>query len=336
MTQSIVMNTFVSILAVSLAALPAVQGASVTLESMPPVVVQTIPLAGATNVDPAMVDLRVKFSKPMREATWSWAPLSPDTFPPTNGAPHFLFDQHTCVLPVKLKPDTFYGVWINTEKAAGFVDRRGTAAVPYLLTFRTGKPAVPGAPRDLLLNAEQRRFRDWTEQQFRSLLEGRTFAGWPEAERTGLESQLTNTLHAPQSPEYHTAINSLIALHATNALPALRLIAFDRRENDCRGRWMAIRALGLLGDRTAVPDLIHLLYHGNSNTRWWAQISLVRLTGRNYGKDWEAWGKWWNDSKGQPPYKAEIIHWWHGQPAVADLAQSLAEGDQKLFDKISH
>ena len=57
---------------------------------------------------------------------------------------------------------------------------------------------------------------------------------------------------------------------------------------------MSVRALGLLGDRQSVPELIHLVYHYNLDTRWWAQISLVRLTGQNFGKDWQAWGEWWN------------------------------------------
>ena len=120
-------------------------------------------------------------------------------------------------------------------------------------------------------------------------------------------------------------------MRSTAALPALRAIAYERADRNNRDRWMAIRSLGLIGDQRDVPDLIHLVYHGNVNTRWWAQISLVRITAKNFAKDWNAWGKWWNDQNGQPPYQPEIIRWWNGQPEPEKLATSLDESDQKFL-----
>ena len=55
-------------------------------------------------------------------------------------------------------------------------------------------------------------------------------------------------------------------------------------------RHTACRALGMLGDSSVVPELVHLTYHYNWNTRQWAQISLVRLTGQNFGRDVAAGG----------------------------------------------
>jgi tRNA A-37 threonylcarbamoyl transferase component Bud32 len=185
-----------------------------------------------------------------------------------------------------------------------------------------------------LLNDDQRLVIEWTDRQFRSFFDARTFEGWSDRERSDLETRLIDTLKGPQTREYYQAINTLAALRSTNALPALRQIAFDRADKDCRDRWMAVRALGLMGDRSAVPDLIHLVYHGNSNTRWWAQISLVRLTGRNFAKDWEAWGKWWNESGGLPPFKSDIIRWWSGQAEPDKLAASLEETDGKFMAEI--
>jgi hypothetical protein len=60
-------------------------------------------------------------------------------------------------------------------------------------------------------------------------------------------------------------------------------------------------------------------------------MSLVRLTGQNFGKDWEAWGKWWNSSGHQPTYKPEIIRWWNGQAEPDKLAESLDESDGKFM-----
>jgi hypothetical protein len=185
-----------------------------------------------------------------------------------------------------------------------------------------------------LLNDDQRAVLAWTDRQFRSFFDARTFDGWSEEERGTLERKLIDALNGPRSTEYFQAIGTLAALRSIKGLPRLREIAFERVDRNNRDRWMCIRALGLIGDKESVPELIHLVYHGNQNTHWWAQISLVRLTGQNFGGDWNAWGKWWNDRKGQPPYKPEIVRWWNGQPEPDQLAASLAEGDRKFLADI--
>jgi len=182
-----------------------------------------------------------------------------------------------------------------------------------------------------LLNADQREVLAWTDRQFRGYFDARTFAGWAEAERTTLETRSIDALKGPQAREYFQAINTLGALHSTNALPALRAIAYDRADKNNRDRWMAIRSLGMIGDNTDVPELIHLVYHGNVNTRWWAQLALVRITGQNFGADWNAWANWWRDSGGQPAFRTEIIRWWDGQAAPDQLAATLAENDAKFL-----
>jgi hypothetical protein len=185
-----------------------------------------------------------------------------------------------------------------------------------------------------LLNKNQRLVMQWTDRKFRSFFDQRTFDGWSNNERAGLEKRLIDTLGGPRSDEYYQAINTLAALHSVNALPALREIAFDHREKDNRDRWMAVRALGLVDDRQSVPEMIHLLYHSNANTRWWAQISLVRLTHRNFGNDWNAWGSWWNLQNGQPPFNPEIIRWSRTQVEPDQLAEGLAESDRKFLENI--
>ncbi|MGO8836891.1 MAG: protein kinase domain-containing protein [Limisphaerales bacterium] len=185
-----------------------------------------------------------------------------------------------------------------------------------------------------LLNEDQRLVGQFTERKYQSFLDERTFDGWSNNERAGLERRLIDALKGPRSDEYFQAINSLAALRSINALPALREIAFDRRPKDNRDRWMSVRALGLLGDRQSVPEMILLLYHYNSTVRWWAQISLVRLTGQNFGGDWQAWGKWWNSQNAQPPFNPEIIHWSKTQAEPDELAESLAESDRKFLETL--
>jgi RNA polymerase sigma-70 factor (ECF subfamily) len=111
----------------------------VTLESVPPVVVKTVPQAGVGDVDPKLTEVRVTFSKDMEDGSWSWAMISEESFPKTDGKPKYLADKRTCVLPVKLEPGKTYAIWVNSEKFDNFKDADGRSAVPYLLVFKTKK-----------------------------------------------------------------------------------------------------------------------------------------------------------------------------------------------------
>ena len=117
----------------------AVLAGDVTLESVPPVVVKTVPEAGAAEVDPKLTEIKVTFSKDMQDGTWSWATLSKESFPTVDGKPKYLKDKRTCVLPVKLEPGKTYAIWVNSEKFVNFKDAGGRSAVPSLLVFKTKK-----------------------------------------------------------------------------------------------------------------------------------------------------------------------------------------------------
>ena len=309
-----------------------------SLQSAPPVVVKTVPAAGTTDVNPGLTEIRVTYSKPMQDGSWSWSTWGDENFPEMAGKPRYLGDGRTCLLPVKLEPGKFYATWLNSDKFHNFKDSDGRPAVPYLLTFVTAKAGgggtASGGGTDALLNEDQRAVLAWTDRQFRSFFDGRNFNGWSETERADVEAKSLDALKGPQNREYYQAIGTLAALRSHKAIQPLLALATDRADKDCRDRWMAIRALGMFGDRSLVPELIPLIYHGNANTHWWAQISLVRLTGQNFGSDWQAWGKWWDSHGGQPPFKPEMIRWWSGQPEPDKLAESLADSDRKFLQSI--
>ncbi len=115
----------------------AVGADDITLESVPPVVVKTVPEAGAAGVDPKLTEIKVTFSKDMEDGTWSWVTLSKESFPKVNGKPKYLADKRTCVLPVKLESGKTYAIWVNSERANNFKDTDGQSAAPYLLVFKT-------------------------------------------------------------------------------------------------------------------------------------------------------------------------------------------------------
>ena len=109
----------------------------VTLESVPPVVLKTVPEAGTADVDPQLTEIKVTFTKEMQDGSWSWATLSKESFPTLAGKPKYLADKRTCVVPVKLEPGKTYALWLNSAKFGNFKDAEGRSAVPYLLVFKT-------------------------------------------------------------------------------------------------------------------------------------------------------------------------------------------------------
>jgi RNA polymerase sigma factor (sigma-70 family) len=112
-----------------------------TVKDAPPVVLKTIPPAGADDIDADTVkELKVTFSKEMKDKSWSWATDSGyGEVPESNGEVAYEKDKKTCVMPVKLKPGTTYAIWINSDRFANFKDADGKPSVPYLLVFQTKK-----------------------------------------------------------------------------------------------------------------------------------------------------------------------------------------------------
>ena len=107
------------------------------IDSMPPVVVKSVPEAGAKNVSPGVTEIKVMFSKEMMDNSWSWSTAWKDSSPEIIGKPYYEADHKTCVVKVKLEPGKTYGYWLNSQKFGNFKDAKGHSAVPYLLVFQT-------------------------------------------------------------------------------------------------------------------------------------------------------------------------------------------------------
>jgi len=107
------------------------------LDSFAPVVVKTVPEAGSSDVSPGVMEIRVTFSKPMLDGSWSWVTAWKNSAPESVGDPRFEADRKTCVLKVKLEPNKTYCYWLNNQDFHGFKDPIGLAAVPYILAFHT-------------------------------------------------------------------------------------------------------------------------------------------------------------------------------------------------------
>ena len=105
--------------------------------SVAPVVVETYPLSGAKDVPTGETEVRVRFSKPMTDGSWSWSTAWENSTPDFIGSPHYEADGKTCVVKVKLEPGRAYGFWLNSEQFQNFKDTDGHPAVPYLFSFQT-------------------------------------------------------------------------------------------------------------------------------------------------------------------------------------------------------
>lgn len=112
--------------------------AEISVNSLPPSTVKTIPQCGDLEVDPALKEIRVTFSKEMMtKDMWAICQISKDTFPQSAGKVHYLGDKRTCVMPVKLEPGKTYVLWFNRGQFNSFRDTQNNPAVPYQLVFKT-------------------------------------------------------------------------------------------------------------------------------------------------------------------------------------------------------
>jgi len=111
----------------------------VSVKSMAPSVVKTVPQSGATDVDPATTEITVTFSKDMiTDRMWSVCQISDETFPEV-GKIHYESDKRTCVVPVKLQPGKTYVLWFDQARFNSFRDVQNHPSVPYMLVFETKK-----------------------------------------------------------------------------------------------------------------------------------------------------------------------------------------------------
>ena len=101
-----------------------------------PVIVQTIPGQGATDVDPKLDTITVKFDRDM-SGGMSWTGGPPEMPPIDKSRKAKWTDKRTCVLPVKLSGRKIYRVGINSKSFQNFRSADGKSAPPDVIAFAT-------------------------------------------------------------------------------------------------------------------------------------------------------------------------------------------------------
>jgi hypothetical protein len=199
------------------------------------------------------------------------------------------------------------------------------------------KPPVVNVAAELgdKLSPSQRVYCQWDARTF-GLPDPRKWQSLSPQERVAKEAELVKQLASEQESERVKATDDLVALSSKNAVPAILRIAAERKEKNNWDRHTATRALAMLGDPIAVPELVHLTYHYNWNVRQWSRIALLRITGQDFGRDVAAWSQWWQQQGGQPPISLETVRWAtsadmlkHADPKAQD------ETDRKLASRIA-
>lgn len=100
-----------------------------------PKVASLTPANGANDVDPACVALVITFDRPM-EGGMSVVGGG-EHFPKTTGRPTWDKDKKVLTVPVELKPDWDYELWLNRGKYDSFRAADGTVLQPMQVRFHT-------------------------------------------------------------------------------------------------------------------------------------------------------------------------------------------------------
>jgi len=101
-----------------------------------PTVVGMVPANGSKDVDPGLTRLEVTFDRPMKDGAWAVVGGGPH-FPETTGRPSYDATRKVLTIPVKLKPEWDYELWLNRGKFDSFRSEQGGILEPVRVTFRT-------------------------------------------------------------------------------------------------------------------------------------------------------------------------------------------------------
>jgi hypothetical protein len=168
----------------------------------PPTVIKAVPDNGATDVDPAITELRITFDQPMDRGGFSFVGGGPNF--PGSGRAHWV-DDRTCVMPMALKPDHPYALSINSVTFQNFRSKQGEPATPYPIMFSTAAPAnVPAlTPKDN--DAALARLRDDLQNDYAYLEVHKV--DWDQALADSKE-----TIESAKTPlQFATAVGKVLA-----------------------------------------------------------------------------------------------------------------------------
>ncbi len=112
------------------------------VDAQRPQIVTMMPTNGATDVDPALTELKVVFDRPMQDGAWSLVGRGPN-FPEITGKPSYDDTRKIWSVAIKLKPNWSYKCMLNSDRFTSFRSEQGVPLKPVSVTFQTGAKRVP-------------------------------------------------------------------------------------------------------------------------------------------------------------------------------------------------
>lgn len=107
------------------------------LNAQRPKIVRLIPSNGAQRVDPQLSALVIEFDRPMTDRSWSIVGGGPN-FPEITASPSYDSDRKVLTVPVRLKPEWDYVLWLNRNQFQNFISAEGVPLEPVEVRFSTG------------------------------------------------------------------------------------------------------------------------------------------------------------------------------------------------------
>lgn len=104
-----------------------------------PKVLAMSPANGATDVDPAITEIKITFDRPMVNGSWALVGGGPN-YPETTGKPSYDKECRVLTVPVRLKPDWEYRFWLNSTQYDAFRSQESIPLEPVGVRFRTRAP----------------------------------------------------------------------------------------------------------------------------------------------------------------------------------------------------
>ncbi len=169
--------------------------------------------------------------------------------------------------------------------------------------YKMSQPSISPAARDWFRTLPESANRKLLDEQTLKQLRGQEefSAGWfkvedqyeaaSDAEKDKMVRQWIADANSNNFEKMTRAIAALGNVASGEALDVLLSIGQKPKMGN-RPRWMAVRALGRIGDKKAVPLLINLLDHYNNDTRLCSKVALCEITGVYFGDSKQKWTGW--------------------------------------------
>ena len=115
--------------------------------------------------------------------------------------------------------------------------------------------------------------------------------------QTGSSEEVDRLIDDLQNESWQIRWDAAAALGDTNDPRAIEPLSKALQDENSYVRMTAARSLGMIEDPKVIDPLIQALKDDSHGVKKNAELSLKTRTGQNFGKDFEAWQRWWEQNK---------------------------------------